>query len=213
MRRAGGLQVPQIVVTQERKYQHIPSIKISVDGASSESEKEDEDDEATTTRTRLRRPLRPDYLRWWRWVIKVKSTKQTAYWWCLSSRFQLPTLMMFNLPLTILIRVANNWIIPLSCKKISGIRSLLVYRRSPAAQRSHSEINLLSISAHLWLFERLQLIYFKTRNAAPSGDSAEEPKVGEIFIETESEPTSSHKSIRIRYSDALLFSAASRCRT
>lgn len=63
MRRAGGLQVPQIVVTQERKSQHIPSIKISVDGASSESEKEDEDDEATTTRTRLR-PLRPDYLRW-----------------------------------------------------------------------------------------------------------------------------------------------------
>lgn len=61
MKRAGGLQVPQIVVTQDQANQHIPSIKISIEGESSESEKEDDDDGATT-RARLR--PRPDYLRW-----------------------------------------------------------------------------------------------------------------------------------------------------
>lgn len=53
MKRAGGLQVPQIVVTQDREF-HIPSIKISVDDPSSD---ESENEEETG---RPRRYLRPN---------------------------------------------------------------------------------------------------------------------------------------------------------
>lgn len=52
MKRAGGLQVPQIVVTQDREF-HIPSIKISVDGPSSD---ESENEEETGTPRRYLRP-------------------------------------------------------------------------------------------------------------------------------------------------------------
>lgn len=54
---ASGLQVPQIVVTQDREFQRIPLVKIRVEGASS-SESEDDGNE-TKTRTRLR----PDNIR------------------------------------------------------------------------------------------------------------------------------------------------------
>lgn len=58
MRRAGGLQVPQIVVTPDREIQsHIPSIKITIDGVS--SEESDNDDEPEPPR----RYLRPNNLR------------------------------------------------------------------------------------------------------------------------------------------------------
>lgn len=57
MRRAGGLQVPQIVVTPDREFKpHIPSIKISIDGESSDESEADEEPET-------RRYLRPNSLR------------------------------------------------------------------------------------------------------------------------------------------------------
>lgn len=58
MRQAGGLQVPQIIVTQDRELRRAPPIKIHIDSPSSES---DDDDNQVYTRTRLR--PRPDYLR------------------------------------------------------------------------------------------------------------------------------------------------------
>ena len=48
---ASGLQVPQIVVTQDQEIQRIPLVRIRVENASSESE---DDDNQTKTRTRLR---------------------------------------------------------------------------------------------------------------------------------------------------------------
>lgn len=58
MKRAGGLQVPQIVVTPDREFQsHIPSIIISIDGESSDESDADEEPETT------RRYLRPNSLR------------------------------------------------------------------------------------------------------------------------------------------------------
>lgn len=63
MKRAEGLQVPHIIVTPERKFQHIPSIKISIDGASSESEHDNDDDDNEVVQMRPRlRPL-PSSLR------------------------------------------------------------------------------------------------------------------------------------------------------
>lgn len=53
---ASGLQVPQIVVTQDRTFQRIPLVKIRIEGASS-SEDED-DDNQTRRRTRLRPDIR-----------------------------------------------------------------------------------------------------------------------------------------------------------
>lgn len=63
MNRAGGLQVPQIIVSQDRQFQRIPSIKISIEGASSDSSTDDDDDNETETKTRLR--PRPNTLRCW----------------------------------------------------------------------------------------------------------------------------------------------------
>lgn len=58
MKTTGGLQVPQIIVTQDREFQpHIPSIKISIDGPSSD----ESDGEEETGRPR--RYLRPNNLR------------------------------------------------------------------------------------------------------------------------------------------------------
>lgn len=58
MNRVANLQVPQIVVTQDHneKVKRIPSIKISIEGASSD----EDDDSEPETRTRLR----PNSLRW-----------------------------------------------------------------------------------------------------------------------------------------------------
>lgn len=59
MKRVVNLQVPQIVVSQDHseEVKPIPSIEISIEGASSD---EDEDDSETETRTRLR----PNSPRW-----------------------------------------------------------------------------------------------------------------------------------------------------
>jgi hypothetical protein len=64
MRRLGGLQVPQIIVTQDREFQFVPSIKINIEGASSESDPNDEEDDNEKLRPRLRPLSRPNSLRW-----------------------------------------------------------------------------------------------------------------------------------------------------
>lgn len=70
MKRAGGLQVPQIIVTQDREIQpHIPSIKISIDAPSSDESEEEEET------GRPRRYLRPNNLRCCRVVRRDKNIK------------------------------------------------------------------------------------------------------------------------------------------
>ncbi|CRL08709.1 CLUMA_CG021302, isoform B [Clunio marinus] len=59
--RAGSLQVPHIVVTEDREFKQFPPIEIKVEGVSSESDNEDEDE--IPTRTRLRPGLRPNSIR------------------------------------------------------------------------------------------------------------------------------------------------------
>lgn len=58
MKRVVGLQVPQIVITEERNEEvkkRIPSIKLTIEGVSSSSSEDvDDDDNETETRTRLR---------------------------------------------------------------------------------------------------------------------------------------------------------------
>lgn len=51
MIKAGGLQVPQIIVTEDRDTPHIPSVKIRIECVSSS---DDDDDEDTKPRARLR---------------------------------------------------------------------------------------------------------------------------------------------------------------
>lgn len=62
MNRASGLRVPQIIVTEEREFKHIPSIKISIEGVSS-SESDGDDDRNNERKTTTR--LRPNYYRCW----------------------------------------------------------------------------------------------------------------------------------------------------
>lgn len=72
-------------------------------------------------------------------------------------------LLVFNLLMSILTIVTNDWLISFLCEEFLAFDFVC-----SASNAWCSEINSLLIH-YLWLFERLQLIYFESRNAAPSG--------------------------------------------
>lgn len=167
---SSGLQIPQIVVTPDREFQRIPLVRIKIEEASSESE---DDDNKPQTRTRLR----PDNFRCSDIDERVIKRLTSLLWRTNTNWSQLTVY-----ELSALILQSPEWhLVYWNIKPTIYFSSLamneVVLLPTLFRLANHSKISSLSIpSLNLWLFEKLQLIYFKTKNFPTSAAK-------EVFLE------------------------------